>query len=146
MKISSPISALLNQKGHTVHSVSPDLYVLDAIHLMAERDVGALVVLAGERVVGIISERDYTRNVILKGRSSRETRVGEIIMNSVLTASPDDSVEECMRVMTQHRVRHLPVLHEEKLVGIISIGDLVNWTISAQNAAIEQLESYIAGR
>ena len=117
----------------------------EAARIMAEKNIGALLVTSEEKLLGVISERDYTRKVALKGRSSRETKVREIISSPVVSATPDHSVEECMRLMTSHRVRHLPVLCGEKLVGIVSIGDLVNWTISAQDAAIEQLKSYIAG-
>ena len=145
MSISATVGTILNQKGHQVYSISPDATVFEAIHLMAEKNLGALLVISEEKLVGVISERDYTRKVALKGRSSRETKVREIISSPVISANPGSSVEECMRLMTTHRVRHLPVLEGEKLVGIVSIGDLVNWTISAQDAAIEQLKSYIAG-
>jgi CBS domain-containing protein len=145
MSISATVGTILNQKGHQVYSISPDATVFEAIQLMADKNIGALLVTSEEKLLGVISERDYTRNVALKGRSSRETKVREIISSPVVSATPDHSVEECMRLMTSHRVRHLPVLYGEKLVGIVSIGDLVNWTISAQDAAIEQLKSYIAG-
>ena len=145
MSISATVGTILNQKGHQAYSISPDATVFEAIQLMADKNIGALLVTSEERLLGVISERDYTRKVALKGRSSRETKVREIISSPVVSATPDHSVEECMRLMTSHRVRHLPVLYEEKLVGIVSIGDLVNWTISAQDAAIEQLKSYIAG-
>ena len=112
---------------------------------MADKNVGALLVTSEEKLVGVVSERDYTRKVALKGKSSRETQVREIISLPVISATPGHSVEECMRLMTTHRVRHLPILEAERLVGIVSIGDLVNWTISAQDAAIEQLKSYITG-
>jgi len=128
-----------------VYSVSPDATVFEAIQLMAEKNIGALLVMSERRLLGVISERDYTRKVALKGKSSRETKVLEIISSPVVSATPGHSVEECMRLMTNNRVRHLPILEGEKLVGIVSIGDLVNWTISAQDAAIEQLKSYITG-
>ncbi len=145
MNISGTASTILKQKGHQVYTISPEATVFEAIQLMAERNVGALLVMAEEKLVGVISERDYTRKVALKGKSSRETKVREIISSPIVAATPDHSVEECMRLMTGNRVRHLPVLEGEKLVGVVSIGDLVNWTISAQDAAIEQLKSYIAG-
>ncbi len=145
MNISGTIGAVLNHKGRQVYSISPDATVFEAIQLMAEKNVGALLVMSEERLVGMISERDYTRKVALKGKSSRETKVVEIISSPVVSVTAGHSVEECMRLMTHNRVRHLPVLEGDKLVGVVSIGDLVNWTISAQDAAIEQLKSYITG-
>ncbi len=145
MNISGTIGAVLNHKGRQVYSISPDATVFEAIQLMAEKNVGALLVMSEERLVGMISERDYTRKVALKGKSSRETKVVEIISSPVVSVTTGHSVEECMRLMTHNRVRHLPVLEGDKLVGVVSIGDLVNWTISAQDAAIEQLKSYITG-
>lgn len=146
MQIDVEVSALLQSKGTQVYSVKPETKVFDAIQMMAEKNVGALVVLADERVVGIFSERDYTRKVVLHGKSSKETEVRELLSTPVISASPGSSVEECMRLMTTYRVRHLPILEGEKLVGVISIGDLVNWTISAQSTAIHQLQNYIAGQ
>jgi len=145
MNISGTVGTILNQKGRQVYSILPDATVFEAIQLMAEKNVGALLVVSEHRLLGVISERDYTRKVALKGKSSRETKVMEIISSPVVSATPGHSVEECMRLMTNNRVRHLPILEGEKLVGIVSIGDLVNWTISAQDAAIEQLKSYITG-
>ncbi len=145
MNISGTVGTILNQKGREVYSVSPDATVFEAIQLMAEKNIGALLVMSERRLLGVISERDYTRKVALKGKSSRETKVIEIISSPVVSATPGHSVEECMRLMTNNRVRHLPILEGEKLVGIVSIGDLVNWTISAQDATIEQLKSYITG-
>lgn len=145
MKISGNVSSILNHKGCQVFSISPEATVFEAIQLMAEKNIGALLVMSNDRLLGVVSERDYTRKVALKGKSSREARVKEIISTPVVSAHPSHGVEECMRLMTHHRIRHLPVLDGDKLVGIVSIGDLVNWTISAQDAAIEQLESYIAG-
>ncbi len=146
MQIDVEVSALLQSKGTQVYSVTPETKVFDAIQMMAEKNVGALVVLADDRVVGIFSERDYTRKVVLHGKSSKETEVRELLSTPVISASPGSSVEECMRLMTTYRVRHLPILEGEKLVGVISIGDLVNWTISAQSTAIHQLQNYIAGQ
>ena len=145
MNICGTAGTILNQKGHQVFSISPDATVFEAIELMAEKNIGALLVTSNDKLVGVISERDYTRKVALKGKSSRETKVSEIISSPIVSATPDHSLEECMRLMTSNRVRHLPVLDGGRLVGIVSIGDLVNWTISAQDAAIEQLKSYIAG-
>ncbi len=146
MKTAFPISSLLHEKTSALWSVTPDTTVFDAIRLMAEKNIGALPVLAGERLVGVFTERDYTRKVALMGKTSKDTRVREVIAREVLTVSPRDSVEDCMRLMTENRVRHLPVIEAgTNLVGIVSIGDLVNWIISTQNAAIEQMEQYIAG-
>jgi CBS domain-containing protein len=146
MQIDVEVCALLQSKGTQVYSVTPETKVFDAIQMMAEKNVGALVVLSDDRVVGIFSERDYTRKVVLHGKSSKETEVRELLSTPVISASPGSSVEECMRLMTTYRVRHLPILEGEKLVGVISIGDLVNWTISAQSTAIHQLQNYIAGQ
>ena len=145
MKTSYPISSILHQKTSALWSVAPQATVFDAIKLMAEKNIGALLVMSGGTLVGIFTERDYTRKIALHGKSSKETHVWEILSNQIITVAPDDSVEECMRLMTEHRIRHLPVLQRNEVVGIISIGDLVNWIISAQNATIEQMEQYIAG-
>jgi CBS domain-containing protein len=145
MKTSYPISSILHQKSSALWHIAPEATVFDAIRLMAEKNIGALPVLAGGRLVGVFTERDYTRKVALMGKTSKETRVREVIAREILTVAPDDSVEDCMRLMTEKRVRHLPVVEGLHLVGIVSIGDLVNWIISAQNAAIEQMEQYIAG-
>ena len=145
MTTSYPISSLLHQKTSALWSVAPDTTVFDAIRLMAEKNIGALPVLAAGRLVGVFTERDYTRKVALMGKTSKETNVREVIAREILTVTPDDSVEDCMRLMTENRVRHLPVVEGTNVVGIISIGDLVNWIISTQNAAIEQMEQYIAG-
>jgi len=145
MKTAFPISSLLHQKTSALWSITPDTTVFDAIRLMAEKNIGALPVLAGDRLVGIFTERDYTRKVALMGKTSKETRVREVIAREIVTASPGDSVEDCMRLMTEKRVRHLPVIENLAVIGIVSIGDLVNWIISTQNVAIEQMEQYIAG-
>ncbi len=140
-----PISEILNQKGGAVWSVTPEATVLDAIKLMADKNVGALLVIKDNRLLGVLSERDYTRNVVLKGRSSKDTPVREIISGKVVSVSADHTVDECMRLMSEHRIRHLPVVEGGKILGVISIGDLVNSIISTQNAAIQQLETYITG-
>lgn len=145
MEIDATIDMLLSDKGSDVWSINPRATVFDAIKLMAEKNVGALLVTEGETLVGILSERDYTRKVILKGKSSRETPVKDIISSNPIVVSPSDSVMDCMRLMTQNRIRHLPVLDGDRIVGVVSIGDLVNWTISAQSAAIDQLHKYISG-
>src|SRR5258708_962543 len=145
MKTSIPVSSLLHHKGSTVWHVAPETTVFDTIKLMAEKNIGALLVLSHGRLVGIFTERDYTRKIALMGKTSRDTRVQEVLSGDVICVPPNESIEECMRLMTEHRIRHLPVVEGEKVVGIISIGDLVNWIISAQNSAIEQMEQYIAG-
>jgi CBS domain-containing protein len=144
--IAGTIDEILHQKRGDLYTISPDATVFDAIELMAEKNIGALLVMAGDRLVGVVSERDYTRKVALNGKSSRETRVREIVTTPVIAVSPSHTVEQCMRLMTENRVRHLPVLEHDEVVGIVSIGDLVNWTISAQSVTITQLESYISGQ
>jgi CBS domain-containing protein len=146
MELSDEIRWILKVKGGSVWSVSPWESVYEAIAAMSERQVGALPVMEGGRLVGIISERDYARRVILKGRSSKETQIAEIMTTPVVYVTPEATVQGCMRIMTANRVRHLPVVEDGRVVGIISIGDLVNWIISAQEDAINQLHSYIAGK
>lgn len=137
---------LLKLKGSTVWSISPDATVLEALELMSDRNIGAIVVLADEEMVGIFSERDYARKVELEGRTARETRVGEIMTRRVLTLHPDQTVEDGMALMTEHRLRHLPVVQHGRLLGLISIGDAVKAIISEQEFMIGQLETYIMGR
>jgi CBS domain-containing protein len=134
---------LLDSKGTAIYSVGPGDPVLDAIRTMAERHVGALLVMKGSELLGIVSERDYARKVILLGRSSSDTAVSQIMSSPVHTVSPKRSVEDCMRLMTQHRVRHLPVIEGGRVIGVISIGDLVKAVIEDQRQTIEQLEDYI---
>jgi CBS domain-containing protein len=141
----STIKQILDTKGYMVWSIHPQESVFAAIQLMAEKEVGALVVLEGDAVVGIISERDYARKVVLKGRSSRETAVRDIMTPDVIYVRLDQSIEECMTIVTERRIRHLPVLDGGRLVGIISIGDLVKTIIAEQQFIIEQLEHYISG-
>jgi CBS domain-containing protein len=136
---------LLAFKGKDIWSIGPDDPVLKAIQVMADRHIGALPVLRGDELVGIVSERDYARKVILLGRSSSETQVEQIMSSPVITVSPDEAVHRCMEIMTEQRVRHLPVVEKGKLVGIISIGDLVKAVIEEQQQTITQLERYIAG-
>jgi CBS domain-containing protein len=145
MEVSGTVSWILAQKSSAVWTVRSDATVYDAIKLMAEKNVGALPVVDDVQLLGIISERDYTRKVILKGRASKETLVSEIMSNDLVVTHPNESLTGCMRVMTEKRVRHLPVLEDGKLVGILSIGDALKWLISAQTATIEHLEQYIAG-
>ncbi|HEY5953615.1 MAG TPA: CBS domain-containing protein [Terrimicrobiaceae bacterium] len=145
MEITTTIGSILNRKGTTVWSVSPTNTVFEAISMMAEKNIGALPVMEGDRLVGMISERDYARKVILLGRGSRETAVAEIMSVNVRTMGLGDSVQECMQIMTENRVRHIPVLENDKLIGLISIGDCVNWIISAQTAAIDDLERFVTG-
>lgn len=139
------IGDILRHKGHQVWTIEPDATVFEAIQRLADKNVGALLVMDGDRLVGIFSERDYTRKVALRGRSSKETRVREILSDRVICVSPQHSVEDGLRLMTEHRIRHLPVLENQKVVGIVSIGDLVNWVINQQSETIRQLETYIAG-
>ena len=126
-------------------SLHPQESVFDALQTLANHDVGALMVMDEGRLVGILSERDYTRKVILKGKASKQTAVREILSDHVIHVSPSHTVEECLRIMTDHRIRHLPVLEGDRIVGVVSIGDLVNWVISAQTNTINQLQTYIAG-
>ena len=142
----STIADILAHKKNDVVSISPDATVFDAIKLMADKNIGALLVMRGEKLLGIFSERDYTRKVVLRGKSSRETRVREIMPDEIFAAEPSSTVEECMRLMTEKRVRHLPVLDGQRVAGIVSIGDLVNWTISAQSQALDQMHDYIHGK
>jgi len=145
MKTTYPIGSLLHHKASALWTIAPEATVFEAIKLMAEKNIGAVLVMAGGRLTGIFTERDYTRKIALQGKSSKQTQVWEIMPKDIITVTPDDSVESCMKLMTENRVRHLPVVDGAKVIGIISIGDLVNWIISTQNAAIEQLEQYIAG-
>ena len=142
---SGKINEILGQKGVAVWTISPDATVFEAIQLMADKNVGALLVTDQGRLKGILSERDYTRKVAVKGKSSKELKVRDIVSFNVVYVTPAHSVEECLRLMTEHRVRHLPVLEGEQIAGVISIGDLVNWIISSQTATISQLETYISG-
>ncbi len=137
------VGQILEEKKHPLLHVSPDATVFEALGLMAENNVGALVVLEGEKLAGIFSERDYARKIILMGRSSKDTRVSEIMTARVLCVGPAQSIQECMALMTEKRIRHLPVLDHKKMVGVISIGDIIKEVISEQKYIIAQLESYI---
>ena len=146
MNVGGNVSAILaHKKVSSVWSIGPNAMVGDVIQLMDEKNVGALPVLNEDRLVGIVSERDCTRRAILKGKSFKETPVSDIMTKQVLTVTPTDSITECMEIMTANRVRHLPVLEGTNMVGILSVGDVLKWLLSAQTATIDQLESYITG-
>jgi CBS domain-containing protein len=145
MDVSGTIEKILCQKSGEIWSISPDATVYDAIALMAEKNVGALLVMVNDKLVGIVSERDYSRKVMLCGKTSRNTVVREIMTTELTIAHPRETVEECLRFMTEKRIRHLPVMADGSLRGVISIGDLVKEVISAQNATLDQLRDYISG-
>ena len=146
MRVIDTIDAILQQKGSRVWTIPGEATVYEAIQLMAGRNIGALVVVSRGKLEGIFTERDYTRKIALHGKSSKDTYVSEVLSPELLVATPVSTVEDCMRMMTENRVRHLPVLQGEQLVGLISIGDLVNWIISTQNVEILQLHNYISGQ
>lgn len=145
MDVTGTIDAILAQKGTEIFSISPEATVFEAVELMANKNVGALLVIQDGKLVGLISERDYTRKVMLRGKKSRETQVREIMSSDLTVVSPREPVENCLRMMTDKRVRHLPVLDGDTIRGVISIGDLVKWVIATQSAAIAHLEMYISG-
>jgi CBS domain-containing protein len=146
IRFEEPVRSLLRQKGSSVVSIAPDATVYRAIELMSEKRVGCLLVMAGEHLAGIVSERDYARKVILMGRSSQQTLVREIMSKPVLFVTPEQTVDEAMRLMTTRRIRHLPVLEGEDVIGVISIGDVVNWIVTSQQNTIQHLHNYIAGQ
>ncbi len=145
MELTGKIGALLEKKGARVWSLAPTATIYDALTMMAEKGVGALPIVEEGKLLGILSERDYARKVLLQGRSSRDTAVTEIMSSPVVSVSPSQTVEECMHIVTDKRIRHLPVMEGGRIVGIVSIGDLVNWVITAQRETIHHLEAYIAG-
>jgi len=140
------VKRILENKGHDIWSIEPSASVYDAIHLLAEKQIGALLVMKKEQLVGIFSERDYARQIILKDRSSEDTKVEEIMTKKVLQVQPNDEIGDCMALMTEKRIRHLPVVEDKKVVGMISIGDLVRAVIAEQQSTISNLEKYISGQ
>jgi CBS domain-containing protein len=145
MEISGTVEALLRDKNPSVWSIESGATVFQAIQMMAEKNIGALPVLRDGTLVGILSERDYTRKVILKGKSSKNTAVEDIMTREIVVVSPEETIANCMRLMTTRRVRHLPIMNDGKMLGIVSIGDLVKWIISQQEATIDQLTKYVFG-
>lgn len=139
------VDDILNAKGRDFWFVRPDATVFDAVKLMSEKSIGALLVMEGESLIGIITERDYARKIILEGKSSRQTPVADIMTRRVLYVGPDRPIEECMALMTDKRVRHLPVVHNKRVLGVLSIGDLVKAIIEKQQIIIDQLQEYITG-
>jgi CBS domain-containing protein len=139
------VKHLLEGKGSAIYSIAPSAPIIDAVRSMAERSVGALVVMEGAQLVGIVSERDYARKVILNGKSSKDTPVSEIMSTPVMTVAPGDSINHCMKQVTVHRIRHLPVVENDQVIGVLSIGDLVKAVIDDQAEQLEHLQKYIAG-
>jgi CBS domain-containing protein len=145
MEINGTVYDILHNKIAEVWTTSPEATVYEAIHLMGEKNIGALVAIEHGEVVGVLSERDYSRKVVLQGRTSRDTRVGEILSRPAISVCSRDCIEKCMQLMTGNRIRHLPVVDEGRLVGLVSIGDLVNWVMQSQRHTIQQLHGYISG-
>lgn len=139
------VNDILKTKGSTIFSITPDTIVYEALEMMVEKNVSALTVMENEKLVGIFTERDYARKVILKGKTSKDTLIGEIMTEDLITVSPDSTIDSCMRLMTSRFIRHLPVIADDQLVGIISIGDVVKYIIEEQKFIIENMEHYITG-
>lgn len=145
MEITGKVGALLHNKPGEIWSLDPSASVYDAIRLMADKSVGALLVMRDGKLAGIVSERDYARKIVLQGRNSHDTPVSEIMTSNVVTVTPSHTVEECMRIVTDKRIRHLPVVDGDRVIGIVSIGDLVNWVLTEQQETIRHLEAWISG-
>lgn len=145
MEITGTVYDILHNKGGQIWTTGLDSTVYEAIHLMGEKNIGALVVVEDGEVIGVLSERDYSRKVVLQGRTSRDTLVGEIVSRPAITVCSKDGIETCMQLMTGRRIRHLPVVDEGRLVGLVSIGDLVSWVMQSQRHTIQQLQGYISG-
>ena len=146
LNLAGTVRSILQNKGREVHSIPPEATVYDALQLMAEKNAGALLVIGEGKLLGIISERDYARKGILQGRMSKQTPVSEVMVSPAVVATMESTVEECMRLMTENRVRHLPIVDRDKVVGVVSIGDLVKSIISAQAETIDRLQDYITGK
>ena len=146
VKLHDSVERILREKGSQVFSISPDATVYEALEMLEDKNIGALLVMAGDSLVGLLSERDYVRKVKLRGHSSTDLKVEEIMSTPVVTVSPTATVDECMRSMTNKRCRHLPVVDNGKVIGVVSIGDLVNWIMTVQDVTIHQLEDYICGK
>ncbi|HLJ76645.1 MAG TPA: CBS domain-containing protein [Acidobacteriaceae bacterium] len=145
MEITGKVGTLLQNKSGQIWSLDPSASVYEAIRLMAEKSVGALLVMRDGKLVGIVSERDYARKIVLQGRHSQDTPVSDIMTSNVITVSPSHTVEECMRIVTDRRIRHLPVVEGDRVIGMVSIGDLVNWVLTEQQETIRHLEAWISG-
>jgi CBS domain-containing protein len=146
MDLVDTVRLILKRKGQNIWHISPEACVYDAIEIMADKYVGALLVVAEDKLVGVVSERDYARKVILQGKSSKQTQVKEIMTSPAIFVTPEQTVQDCMRIMTDKHIRHLPVVEDGKILGVVSIGDLVKWMISAQQQTISQLHSYITSQ
>lgn len=146
MKLDAPIRAVLKGKGGQIWSIRPEATVYEAVEMLADKRIGALLVMAEGKLVGILSERDYARKVILKGKASKQTLVNEIMTSPVIAVTPQETVDQCMTLMTNRRIRHLPVVQDDKVVAVLSIGDLVKWLVTAQEETIQRLEDYISGK
>jgi CBS domain-containing protein len=146
MDLVDTVRLVLKHKGQNVWHISPEASVYDAIEIMADKYVGALLVISEGKLVGVVSERDYARKVILQGKSSKETQVKEIMTSPAIFVTPEETVQDCMKIITNNHIRHLPVVEKEQILGVVSIGDLVKWMISAQEETISQLHSYISSK